>query len=260
MSTQHVWNDQAPEDRPSADRSGGSTGNRSRGTETPSGRQQPEYGQYLEPEYGEMANRYPNWNPYVYGEPDPEPAKQDGPAPQTPTTNPSGQYGQAGRYGQTGGNDPYGRSPYGQSPYGRSPYGTPGYGYGPQTPPPGDPNDRSRYRGGIDLEDPNQNPLYGRWDPTAIIAFIMALMGVPIIPMLLGGLSVYRTGLFRMKGRGLAIAAVIISLITMALAVYLTATGMDPYQFIAQLYGFDSSGGTGGSGGAGGSGDGATSV
>ncbi|PLS31236.1 hypothetical protein Uis1B_0980 [Bifidobacterium margollesii] len=246
MNIQHLWHDRF-------DSNG--TGQSASGSDRR--RQEPEYGQYREPEYGELASRYPNWNPYVYGEPDPEPQNDGG----SQTANGRSDTGSA----YDGGGHAYGGGPRPQTPDSRrgpDSYGNPygrrdGYGYGPQVPPPGDPNDRSRYRGGIDLEDPNQNPLYGRWDPAAIISFVMALLSVPIVPLLLGGLSVYRTRLFRMKGRGLAIAAVIISLLTTALSVYLMATGMDPYQFVAQLYGFDYSGGTGG---AGGSGDGSTSV
>ncbi|PJM72685.1 hypothetical protein CS006_08980 [Bifidobacterium primatium] len=160
---------------------------------------QPQYGQYKEPEYGEMASRYPGWNPYVYGAPEPEPSDK-------------------------GDADDERRNP-------KVPGG------------PGNAGDN--YRNGIDLDDPAQNPLYGRWDPAAIIAFISALIGVPVLPVLLGAFAIYRSGLFRMKGRALAVAAVIIGLLTTAFDIYVMATGVDPYQLIYQLYGIDMGGSSG---------------
>ena len=207
-------------------------------------RDQPEYGQYAEPEYGEMANRYPNWNPYVYGAPEPEKPKdgeqaqqgqQLGQQPQMPQSGAglaeNGQFGNPQNQWQSNGypnNYPNGRNPYMQSPV------------------PGDPNDRSRYRNGIDLDDPVQNPLYGHWDPAAICSFVMALIGVPILPLALGLLAMWRTKLFRMKGRGLAIAAVVISLLMLGLEIYMMMAGIDTQQLIAQLYGLDLSGDMGG--------------
>ncbi|RSX51837.1 DUF4190 domain-containing protein [Bifidobacterium callimiconis] len=199
---------------------------------------QPEYGQYAQPEYGQMANQYPGWNPYVYGapEPDAKPEAQqeqsgngyNGQTPQMPNADWSGNTGGNGGSYSGGSYNGGPQSPY--SPYQSSPQ----------------PNRQPRYRNGINLDDPNQNPLYGRWDPAAIIAFGSALLSIPVLPVLLGAFAIWRTGLFHMKGRGLAIAAVVIGLLVTALDIYLIVTGMDAQQFILQLYGLDSYGGTGG--------------
>ena len=50
--------------------------------------------------------------------------------------------------------------------------GMQGQPYGQQ--PNGQPH-QPHYYHGIDLNDPNQNPLYGHWDSYAIISFILAL-------------------------------------------------------------------------------------
>ena len=209
-------------------------------------RDQPEYGQYAEPEYGEMASRYPNWNPYVYGAPEPEKPKdgeqtqqgrQPGEQPQMPQGDAGAGNGQFGNPQNPWQSNGYPNN-YPNYPNGRNPY--------MQSPALGDPNDRSRYRNGIDLDDPVQNPLYGHWDPAAICSFVMALIGVPILPLALGLLAMWRTKLFRMKGRGLAIADVVISLLMLALEIYMMMAGIDVQQLIAQLYGIDLSGGLSG--------------
>ena len=75
-----------------------------------------------------------------------------------------------------------------------------GQPYGQQ--PNGQPH-QPHYYHGIDLNDPNQNPLYGHWDSYAIISFILALFfPVPVLSALMGAVAMWRTRTFHMKGRG----------------------------------------------------------
>ncbi|TPF96169.1 hypothetical protein EP30_08975 [Bifidobacterium sp. UTCIF-39] len=214
---------------------------------------QPEYGQYAQPEYGQMASRYPGWNPYVYGAPEPD--KSDGSEDQSGKSPDDMMNGADGNPGAGNGYSSWPGSPQSpdsdwrgagqpQSPYRQYPQypnGGRGNGYVPD------------YWNGIDMNDPNQNPLYGRWDSAAIVAFVSALISIPVMPVILGAFSIWRTGRFHMKGRGLAVAAVIMGLLVTALDLYLMVTGMDPTQLVLQMYGLDSTGGTGGT-------DGGTSV
>ncbi|RBP99975.1 hypothetical protein [Bifidobacterium xylocopae] len=89
---------------------------------------------------------------------------------------------------------------------------------------------------GIDLDDPEQNPAYGHWDPYAVIAFVMALfLPVPLISAIMGAIAIYRTRTFHMKGFGLAVAAVVINLIYTALVVWLAMSGMTADDFYRQM-------------------------
>ena len=48
-----------------------------------------------------------------------------------------------------------------------------------------------RYFNGIDLNDPQQNPIYGHWDFYAIFSFIFALVSsFPVLPALIGCLAI----------------------------------------------------------------------
>lgn len=161
---------------------------------------QPQYGQYAQPGYGAMLSQYdPNYNPYLYGAPDPEPKKDDG-----------------------GENGP--RMSSAQVPC------TPGAAY------PGGAGHTPRYFYGIDVNDPNQNPLYGRWDSYAIIAFVFALVfSVPLLPAIMGIISLWRTGTFHMKGRALAVAAIIINVLTTALQIWMWVNGIDVTDLTNQM-------------------------
>ena len=142
----------------------------------------PKYGQYQQPEYGAMSGQYgPNYNPYIYGAPEPDTKKDSAAA--AGINGGAAQSQQAGQpYGQQPawpGNQQAGGWPYAQggqqSGPGAYPGGYPGMqgqSYGQQ--PNGQPH-QPHYYHGIDLNDPNQNPLYGHWDSYAIISFILAL-------------------------------------------------------------------------------------
>lgn len=202
-------------------------------------RDQPEYGQYKEPEYGEMASRYPGWNPYVYGAPEPDADDGGNNAGAGGDENDSGSQGSrttnpiAGYFGISSTPSQRPDAPHSRDMNGsRDPNG------------PANPSD-GRYHNGIDLDDPNQNPLYGRWDFAAIVGFVTALIGVPVLPIILCALSMYRTKLLRMKGRGLAIAGLVIGLLNLAVSLYMLIAGVDVYQLLSQLYGVDLTGGSG---------------
>lgn len=173
--------------------------------------QQPQYGQYKQPEYGAMAGQYgPNYNPYLYGAPEPD-AEQSAASQQTTGTaqpqNAPGYYpgGYPGAQGQ----------PYGQAGQNNQPQAN-GKPYQPH------------YYNGIDLNDPSQNPLYGHWDSYAIIAFVLALFfPVPVLSALMGIVAMWRTRTFHMKGFGLAVAAVILNVLYTLAVIWMALNGYD---------------------------------
>ncbi|MBT1172908.1 hypothetical protein JS528_05975 [Bifidobacterium sp. MA2] len=203
----------------------------------------------------------PNYNPYLYGAPDPDPkttangGQPQAGAPQGTPVNPANSYGgynqynpggypgmQGQPYGQPGANPnagPY--NPYAQSnqPYGNGTNANRPDGHVP------------RYIYGIDVNDPNQNPLYGRWDSYAIISFVFALIfSVPVLPAIMGAASLWRTSVFHMKGKGLAIAAIVINVITTGVQIWMWLNGMsvsDLYTDLLNMYGMG--GGSGSSSG-----------
>ena len=84
------------------------------------------------------------------------------------------------------------------------------------------------YYHGIDLNDPNQNPLYGHWDSYAIISFILALFfPVPVLSALMGAVAMWRTRTFHMKGFGLAVAAVVINVLYTIAVIWMAFNGYD---------------------------------
>ena len=105
-----------------------------------------------------------------------------------------------------------------------------------------------RYFNGIDLNDPQQNPIYGHWDFYAIFSFIFALVSsFPVLPALIGCLAIWRTRRFHTRGRGLAIAAVVINVLTTIIVIWMTMHGIsmdDMYQAMLNML----APGTGGSG------------
>jgi hypothetical protein len=93
-----------------------------------------------------------------------------------------------------------------------------------------------RFLGGVNLDDPNQNPVYGRWDPYAVISFIMSLfLALPILPLIMGVIAIYRTTVFHMKGRALAIAAVVIAVIELILMAVMVYYGISNEDVVSML-------------------------
>ncbi|KFI40226.1 hypothetical protein BACT_0928 [Bifidobacterium actinocoloniiforme DSM 22766] len=160
-----------------------------------------------------MSSQYPGWNPYIYGQPEPE-SSQGGQESDNRRPVPAALGGRPGQPPQAhqGPRD----AQRGQ--------GAPGKRHG------------KRFLNGIDLDDPSQNPAYGHWDPYAVIAFIMALfLPVPLLSALMGGIAIYRTRTFRMKGFGLAVAAVVINLIYTCLVAWMALSGMSADAFYQQM-------------------------
>ncbi|MEE0653842.1 hypothetical protein [uncultured Bifidobacterium sp.] len=90
-----------------------------------------------------------------------------------------------------------------------------------------------RYVQGIDLDDPNQNVYYGRWDTSSIIAFVLSiLLPVPFLPALLGSFGMYRTKLMRMKGFGFALAAVIINIVYSIAVIWMMINGVSTQEML----------------------------
>lgn len=101
---------------------------------------------------------------------------------------------------------------------------------------------------GIDMDDPRQNPLYGHWDFYAILSLVFALlMPVPVLPAIMGGVAMWRTKNFRMKGYGLALAAVIINALYTVATIWLMINGLSAMDLYQQLLGgmVDQGGGEG---------------
>lgn len=186
--------------------------------------QQPEYGQTKQPQYGAMSGQYPGYDPYLYGRPEPEQPANGGDAAQNQAQQ-----------------NPMGGQPY--NPYAQPNQYNP-YGNQPQSNMP-----RIQY---LNPDDPAQNPFYGHWDSYAIVAFICSLVfSVPVLPAVIGGLSLVRTKRLHMKGRGLAIAAIIINVLTTLLQAYLLIRGIGVNDLYAQMFNMYSGGGNGGGAGDG---------
>ncbi|MBT1174908.1 hypothetical protein JS530_05225 [Bifidobacterium sp. LC6] len=208
--------------------------------------QTPQYGQYQQPEYGAMAGQYgPNYNPYIYGAPDSDSAQQQStPSPAQPQQN--SQPNAAAQQGNAPGYYPS-MYPGAQG----QPYGA-GWQNGGQQPGTGragspQPPHQPHYYNGIDLNDPNQNPLYGHWDSYAIISFILAVFfPVPVLSALMGGVAMWRTRTFHMKGFGLAVAAVVLNVLYTLAVLWMMVNGYDAttlYQeALQQLMGGNGSG------------------
>ncbi|MFT8357830.1 hypothetical protein [Bifidobacterium aquikefiri] len=186
-----------------------------------------------QPQYGAMASQYPGWNPYVYG--GPEQPRQEKAADESAQ--------QQHNQGVWAGN-PYLGTPHdargndsqrnGNSRDVRrqgSPT-SPSSQYGSA----GNLNRRGMYPT-IDPNDPNQNPLYGRWDPYAVLSFVLALFfPFPFMPAIMGAISVYRTRFFHMKGKGLAIAAIVINLLYSALMIWMWFNHINANQLYQDIY------------------------
>ncbi|MBT1163882.1 DUF4190 domain-containing protein [Bifidobacterium felsineum] len=180
--------------------------------------QTPEYGQYKQPEYGAMAGQYgPNYNPYLYGAPESDSQQNAATAQQSADSVPAGAAQPQNTQGYYPGGYPGTQGqPYGQTGQGNSAFNQGGKPYQPH------------YYNGIDLNDPNQNPLYGHWDSYAIISFVLALFfPVPVLSALMGILAMWRTRTFHMKGFGLALAAVILNVLYTLAVIWMALNGYD---------------------------------
>lgn len=198
----------------------------------------PQYGQYHEPEYGAMAGAYPaGYDPYVYGRPEPEAA------PETPGASgvsgasgagPSGMPASGAGGGAAGPWPGAAGMPGGDGGWAGTGGGMPS---GPtQGGPQGAPGRQPRIINGVDVDDPNRNPLYGRWDPYAVISLVCAMFfAVPVLPAIMGAMAMWRTRTFHMKGFWLGFVAVFLNVFQTILVVWLLINGISVDEYYRQL-------------------------
>ena len=177
---------------------------------------QPQYGQRIEPEYGarRMSFRRITTLTYMEASPSSRLRRRSRRRLSRPPCSELGRLPLRRFRSQCGSGSGWVRS-------GRSPTGAP------------------RYFNGIDLNDPQQNPIYGHWDFYAIFSFIFALVSsFPVLPALIGCLAIWRTRRFHTRGRGLAIAAVVINVLTTIIVIWMTMHGIsmdDMYQAMLNM-------------------------
>ena len=185
------------------------------------------------PAYGAMQSDYPGWNPYVYGAPDSgskgSGSSANSPAANAPQTLPLNGYSRQG--GGNGGNagagngrqDSLGNAPAFSGQFsGQQTDGRNGARQGNGN---GNGNIMWTPYGSVNLDDPAQNPWYGRWDSLSVIAFITTFF-MPFVGLVLGCFAMHRTRVFHMKGRGLAIASIVLSVVLLVFQFYLVRSGM----------------------------------
>ncbi len=171
------------------------------------------------PAYGRMASEFPGWDPYVYGKPEkpvtsnatddraksrmiqlvPVPSRDRQQNPQdnqdAENTQNSSQQGQNSGFYVFGSDNPF--------------------------------NFRE-----FDANDPQKNPFYNHWDFYAIVAIIASLFTqTAVIALFFGIVSIGRTRRLHMRGRVLAIIAVILSVIQIGVSIYLLAKGITEVEF-----------------------------
>lgn len=201
------------------------------------------------PLYGQMLSQYPGYNPYIFGGPDSsqQPPKEEagaGEGGENPFSDAYGAQGQPGA-GRAPGQNPQnfanppqnqqqsqqysGQNPYGaQAPFGGqgSPYGV-GYGQTSQNPYPG--------KQEINTADPRQNPYYGKIDGFAVISFVASILGIWLVGLPMGIFSLIRVKELHTRGRGLAIAAIVISCLYIVLDIALFFMGITDQQIVGWL-------------------------
>lgn len=173
--------------------------------------QQPEYGQVNTPNYGAMSSQYgSNYNPYLYGAPDPKQKAE----------------GEGTQQNAQGSSNPFTA--------------------GQQT---SAANQQTQYNpqmlNRVNYDDPNQNPFYGHWDPYAFVAIVLFIL--PLVSLIFGAMSIWRCKKFHMKGRVLAIIAVVFAAANIALSIWMMLHGIDAntlYQMTLQRMGGQTSGGS----------------
>ena len=214
------------------------------------------------PMYGQMLSQYPGYNPYIFGAPDNSSqqspkeeagVKEGGENPFSDAygaQGPSGANGTPGQnpqnfsnppqnpgQGQYSGQNPYyGQPPFGnqqsfgsqpQNPYQQNPYG---FGYGQSSQ-----NSFAGRQENINTSDPRQNPYYGKVDGLSVIAFVASILGIWLVGLPLGIFSLIRVKQLHMRGKGLAIAAIVISCLYIVLDIVLFFMGITDQQIISWL-------------------------
>ena len=94
----------------------------------------------------------------------------------------------------------------------------------------------------------NQNPLYGHWDSYAILSLVFTiLLPVPVVPALMGGVAMWRTKTFHMKGFWLGVAALVINVLYTIGVIWMAVHGISSTELYDQLLQHMLGGGSGSS-------------
>lgn len=91
-------------------------------------------------------------------------------------------------------------------------------------------------------QEPSPNPFEGRLDVYGPISLILALLGVPILPAIMGLMCMWRTRRFHMRGFGWGLAAVIINVLSLMLGIWLVQQGFTTDQLWSLVTGSGSTG------------------
>ncbi|WP_418968787.1 DUF4190 domain-containing protein [Alloscardovia omnicolens] len=170
------------------------------------------------PAYGRLASEFPGWDPYVYGKPresedNKEPVKNKRIIVTSPFAASSPQRG-ADQQNHRG--TPNNASDQPQF-FDRN----------------GNPIANPFEQFEFDPDDPQKNPVYGRWDFYAIIAFIGSFFTqTTLLALFLAIMSLNRTKKLHMKGRALAIIALVLCVLQIVLFAYIVANGMTEMEFL----------------------------
>lgn len=184
--------------------------------------QQPQYGQMKLPEYGALASQFPpDYDPYVYGKPDDDKSKSND---NGGNSSPQPRHRQGDRIANTGVNSNNPNNDGWPFPYmgSQQQNGGPGDGHRPDI------------HNGIDFNDPSQNPLLGHWDSISILSFVFSFL-IPVVSLIFGGIGIWRTRRFHMKGIGFAIAGIILSILSIAAEIWLITHGLNLDELSQQM-------------------------
>ena len=180
------------------------------------------------PEYGQMSNKCPGWDPYVYGKPETEKSGAEQGRQGDTGAQPSTQQQDTRRAANTSGN---GGGPAGSSnqPSGNFGFQQPFFynRQGQQIP-------LSEFK----PDDPDKNPLYGRWSAMAIWSLVLSIFMLQPFALFLAGLAIPRARMFHMRGRVLAVIALILSAAEIAFIVWWIMTGHTVEELSAILNNF----------------------
>lgn len=228
--------------------------------QTPSVVEQPQHEQPRIPEFGALASQFPPaYDPYVYGRP--EETSQENSDDIQLQQNCGNRNTNARNGGRmSGSGNPIGRHFVGSNDrnvwQGDAPDNsvgrTSGNGYvgnanryngsqqygGPQVPftgGPGTPGYQPDIRNGIDMNDPIQNPLKGRWDPMAIVSIILLFFPLTFLPIITGVISMWRIKKYHMKGFWAAAMCVVLGVIATLFQIWLLAKGINVNDLMEQM-------------------------
>ncbi|WP_036737442.1 hypothetical protein [Parascardovia denticolens] len=178
---------------------------------------QPEAGQAGEPAYGQMASKYPGWDPYVYGRPDEDSSSQPkGKGPESTPSSPMPAIGSGP--GSANGLD----SGQGQRPGAHASDQNRNAGQGGPFDPRQVPTFTNR-RGQqipvteLDPDNPDYNPLYGRWSAMAIWSLVLTILNLQPLGVFLALIAIPRIRHFHMKGLAIAIISIVLLVVEMVL-------------------------------------------